>query len=288
MNNSVLISFYSKFADVDVNNNYIFNAGVFQTIKTSHNALISLYSFNAMNSFYTIQENENDVLMLVLDGMGEVPCYIPQGFYSITTLITALTKIIQDNVFFAAAVAYDTLTGRLVFQTNEASFTFGINSEKSTCRDVLGLGTEDYPFSSNFSARHIVNLQAIQSLMVHVNVPVDNRAQGRNVAFLDAIPVNVAPMQLISFQNILSHESKCDNLGGSNEMIFSFVSEKGKAVKFDGEFQIILAVKFGDTYDGEIDLKTLLTKDEFYHKHLTPEQAKEKEMLEFLETVDWD
>lgn len=288
MNNSVLISFYSKFADVDVNNNYIFNAGVFQTLKKSNNALISLYSFNAMNTFYTIQKNNNDVLMLILEGGGEVPCYIPEGFYTIQTLLVALTKLIQDNVWFAAQVAYDTLSGKLVFQTNEASIVFGINSEKSTCASVLGLGNEDYIFSSNFTCRHIVNLQAIQSLMVHVNVPVDNRTQGQNVAFLDAIPINVAPMQLISFQNILSHQSRCDNLGSTQEMIFAFVSEKGKAVKFDGEFQIILAVKFSDEYDGEIDLKSLLTKDEFFHQHLTPEQKREKEMLEFLDTVEWD
>lgn len=191
------------------------------------NVYFSVQHAEIPNSFYVINYTNNVI------SINSVLYTIPVGNYNANTLITALLSLIPTiNITYSSITTQYTMT---------SSSTFTLNSVKSTCRSVIGLGNFDkssilvsgvytllLPFTVNFIPIPRINFKS--NFFRFNNF---NSNDFSNDLFL-SVQNNTNPNSMIQYLNQTQIKFKVDDKNITS-FIISITDDEGNYINFNNQ-----------------------------------------------------
>jgi hypothetical protein len=102
------------------------------------NVLFSVDHAEVCNSYYLINENNNDIVI------NNIVYSVQFGNYNVNNFITALTSVIPSGFI----ITYSSITNKLTFNYT-SNFTINAGSSNCTINDIIGLGNINITSSGN-------------------------------------------------------------------------------------------------------------------------------------------
>ena len=102
------------------------------------NVLFSVDHAEVCNSYYLINENNNDIVI------NNIVYSVQFGNYNVNNFITALTSVIPSGFI----ITYSSITNKLTFNYT-SNFTINAGSASCTINDIIGLGNINITSSGN-------------------------------------------------------------------------------------------------------------------------------------------
>ena len=222
-----------------------FNLDTPIVIDKQHAALISLNSAIIPYSMYNIREGINNELgyRFISDNFGEV-IQIPQGNYTITTLATTITGLLN---------AIDSLSGTYTMSFNRTTMKYTLSSSVSEIYLDFGLTNKsihiEMGYNSDGRSNGITSNGVISPNVVDVNGSIHSLFIRTNLTSKSSID-----SQTKSFSTILG-KIPIDNNFGS--VLFFNPRDNTQKILLDTHLINIITIRITDEFNRNIDLNGL-------------------------------
>jgi hypothetical protein len=233
----------SKYADVFLDNtgtNLQFNFD-YITVPDGHYIHLSVVNCIIPWSFYSINGNNNKITITTSTlASPQGTYYIGYGNYNALQLASYLTSLIPN-----ITVTYNTIINKFTFTSS--SINFIIDSEFTTCQELLGLSTNNLYNTSIVNALtsyNPINLSSIRTITIRSNYNTGNINFGENNFFCDlcSIAVTAAPNGLIIYNNPNNYTSNL-YVSEINNINIKLIDQNGLPILLNNQyFNMILQI----------------------------------------------
>jgi len=173
---------------------------------------VQLVSFSCKNDLYLITE-VNDVLPVVYNSVLYTPT-LTHGFPSVLSVDNEIKDDLETITGVTWTVSYSSYTGKITmtatFVTNPTNLALDFTQD-NTCAKLLGFENEYYSFTQtgsewSLTAPYTVSLGSrVRALYLRTGLIEGNFQTARvgitNTPLLASIPITVAPLQYIEFED---------------------------------------------------------------------------------------
>lgn len=211
------VSTLDKEASSTSNSNFNYNLELPRNIQYNY---ISVVSAKVSKSYYTIDSTNNTFILS--DENGSHSVVVPVGFYTASTLGSALTTLFNAFSALQYDVNYVSLTGRYQI-TSTAGHTAVYSIVSTYALPYLGVNANSSVLSDGsyvWNSTNIISIQKTSSIHIRSNI-VDEREQ----TLLTLYNINsFANLSDITYENddVIGKRKKIKNLGNN---VFSFTIE---------------------------------------------------------------
>lgn len=215
-------------------------------IPNNVDCFIHLNHFKFTNSFYNLNER-NNVFYYSLSPYSVIKSFvIPEGNYSITTLISFLNdELASDNI----TLQYSSQTFKITFSS---AGDFQLLNGENNCLKILGFENEDTIRSNQIISSHLINLTGTKILYVRANnlALISNGFKNSSLNnILCAIPVDCLVGNSQTFSNTTDTRYKI-NIDSINALEISIYNENFQLVDFNN-IDWYLSVSFIFSYKNQ-------------------------------------
>ena len=230
---SIQIHLNSKYADVYNNNSNsdcTFYLPVIEVPPNRH-ILVSVQHAVIPYSFYNINSSNN--ILYYQETNGYTQLVIAVGNYNANQLAAYLTSKLPNTI-----VSYNPITSKFTFVNSLNDFT--IVYGKSTCKQIIGLNTNDLynsSYSKSLVLANIVNLATRNCICLATNLRTGNinNNQKNNGNIICSIPITTPPFSMISYQN--HNNIRCNLFNSSISMItIKILDQDGTLIDLNGQY----------------------------------------------------
>lgn len=167
--------------------------------------LIQLVDFQCPHSWYTVNESNNTISIFDLSNSASPTTHvfiIPIKNYNILQLVNQINLLLAP---INMSCSYDQQTNRVTFTKSSINdFFFTSNS---TCLDLLGIGVDNRTSTNTLSTPTLIGSKGVdlipeKNIYVQIDFNLPNMDSfGTDTHILGKIPVNEAPLGIISYRN---------------------------------------------------------------------------------------
>lgn len=187
----------------DNKNNLFFELNKPIKCYSNMNMNIKLNSFKFTNSFYTINDNNNNFYYRYFTDGTIYKVTLTNGFYNVTTLLEHLNTLLENIFIFS----YNESTLRIKLTNVNLSVFIQLYAGPLNCLEVLGFDSEvNTTYESAIHiAPYLMNMMSVE--LLHINIPnlsLDSISlkNSKKYNILDSIHVTSAPGESQTYNNI--------------------------------------------------------------------------------------